>query len=246
LTKYNADTPSLGHINSKSLREHVLDMLHAAIVNGELKPGQLLVEADLAAKLGVSRAPLREAINILSTQGLVEIVPYHGTRVKSLSRKDIEELYSVRSLMEGFAIQTLIEAGHTQEVARKLSAICAAMLTAADAGDLMAVTQLDRDFHDTLVEGSGNDLLQMLWNTVSLRVRQVMSLKNRSKGNLPEIARNHLAIVEVIESMDIEKAVALIHEHIGTTGDLIAKSWEEDMSRASTDGGDATTEMTSR
>lgn len=246
MAKYNTDAPSLGHIQSKPLREQVLDMLHAAIVNGELKPGQLLVEADLAAQLGVSRAPLREAINILSTQGLVEIVPYHGTRVKSLSRKDIEELYSVRSLMEGFAIQSVIESGNTREVVRQLSEICAAMVTAADAGDLLSVTQLDRDFHDTLVEGSGNDLLQLLWNTVSLRVRQVMSLKNRRKGDLHYIARNHLVIVEVVESRDVEKAVALIHQHIGTTGDQIAATWEENGSFTPADGSDAPREMSLR
>ena len=101
LQKNRSSAPSLTQIHNRPLRDHVLDMLHSAIVNGELKPGQLLIEADLAAQLGVSRAPLREAINILSTEGLVEIIPYHATSVKKLSRKDIEELYSVRSLMEG-------------------------------------------------------------------------------------------------------------------------------------------------
>ncbi len=79
-------TSWLGQIHNKSLREHVLDMLHTAIINGELKPGQILVEADQVGQLGGSRAPVREAINILATQGLVAVVPYHGTTVKKLSR----------------------------------------------------------------------------------------------------------------------------------------------------------------
>jgi len=229
LEKNLKEKPSaLGHIENKSLRTHVLDMLHAAIVNGELKPGQTLIEAELAAQLGVSRAPLREAINILGTQGLVEIVPYHGTKVKKLARKDIEELYSIRSLMEGFAIQRIIASGRTQEVVAELRAICDSMMEAAEADDLRQVNELDRHFHDTLVASSKNDLLVMLWSTVSMRVRQVMSLRNRSRRNLLEIAGNHLIIVDAIGREEVEEAVRLVHHHVGTAGDLIAEGWEED------------------
>jgi len=223
-----SDTPSLGHIQSKSIREHVLDMLNAAIINGDLKPGKTLVEADLAAQFGVSRAPIREAINTLSAQGLVETVPYHGTTVKKLARKDIEELYSIRSLMEGFAIQRIITSGNAQNVAADLREICTAMLTAADSGELKEVNQVDRHFHDTLIHASEHGLLVMLWRTVGMRVRQVMALRNQSKGDLHQIARNHIIIVEAIEREDINEAVDLIHEHIGMTGDLIAEGWEED------------------
>jgi DNA-binding GntR family transcriptional regulator len=228
LSSNAANTPSLGQIHSKSLREHVLDMLHAAIINGELKPGQTLVEADLAAQLGVSRAPIREAINTLNAQGLVEIVPYHGTTVKKLARKDIEELYSIRSLMEGFAIQRIIASGNAQSAAAELRVICDDMLRAADDDDLNEVNQIDRHFHDTLVYASEHGLLVMLWRTVGMRVRQVMSLRNRSKRDLHVIARNHLIIVDAIERGNTDEAVALIHDHIGTTGDLIAEGWEED------------------
>ncbi len=230
MQKNLSSIPSLAQIHNKPLRDHVLDMLHAAIVNGELKPGQVLVEAELAAQLGVSRAPLREAINILSTQGLVEIVPYHGTTVKRLLRKDIEELYNVRSMMEEFAIKHIILSERTQAVVTELRMICADMLAAAEAGDLRGVNQIDRHFHDTLVSSSGNDLLLMLWSTVSLRVRQVMSLKNRKKGDLHAIARNHFGIVDVIERRDVEEAVRLIHYHIGHSAGVIAEGWEEDSS----------------
>ena len=78
----------LAPIPNKSLREHVLDALRDAILNGELKPGQTLVESDLATQLGVSRAPLREAIQILKTEGLLEAVSYKGTTVKHLEKKE--------------------------------------------------------------------------------------------------------------------------------------------------------------
>lgn len=223
-----SDTSSLVQIHNKSLREHVLEMLHGAIVNGELKPGQALVEAELASQLGVSRAPVREAINILATQGLVEVVPYRGTTVKKLSRKDVEELYSVRSLMEGYAIQQIILSERTAQVVSDLREVCNGMQQAADEGDLRAVNEIDRDFHDTLVAACGNDLLLSMWSTVSMRVRQVMSLRNRRKGDLQAIARNHIEIVEIIASKNLEKALALIHHHIGMTGGAIVKDWPEE------------------
>jgi DNA-binding GntR family transcriptional regulator len=223
-----SETPSLGQIQNKSLREHVLEMLRNAIVNGELKPGQTLIVAELATQLGVSRAPLREAINMLSAEGLVEMVPYHGTKVTKLARKDIEDLYSVRSLMEGFSVQQVIALGRTKDVVAQLRAICAEMIQAADEGNLIEVNKIDRQFHDTLVTASQNDLLMMLWGVVSLRVRQVMSLRNQKKGNLREIASNHLQIVDAIESENTELAVQLIHHHIGATGDVIAEAWDED------------------
>ncbi|MBK8027186.1 MAG: GntR family transcriptional regulator [Chloroflexi bacterium] len=226
MTKSKTDGPTLGLIQNKSLREHVLEMLRNAIVNGELKPGQTLIEADLASQLGISRAPLREAINILNAEGLLETVPYHGTTVTKLARKDIEDLYSIRSLMEGFAVQRLIALGQAEAAAERLRDICADMMAAADEGNLREVNFIDRHFHDTLVASSQNELLVMLWGTVSLRVRQVMSLRNQKKGNLHEIARNHLAIVDAIAAEDTDLSVQLLCHHIGSTGDLIAEGWE--------------------
>ena len=129
------------------MRERVLNSLRSAIVNGELKPGDPIIETELAAQLGVSRAPLREAINILNVEGLLETVPYHGTTVKPLSRTDIEDLYSVRSMMEVFAIRRIIESGNAQDAADALRVTCMAMATASKKDSLIEVNRLDREFH---------------------------------------------------------------------------------------------------
>lgn len=218
---------SINQINTKSLRERVLDSLRTAIITGDLKPGETLVETDLAAQLGVSRAPLREAINILSAEGLVETLPYHGTKVKKLARQDIEELYSVRGMMEGFAIQRIIASGNAKRIAGELRVICQKMLTAAEKDSLTGVNRIDRTLHDAIITHAENGLLKQLWSNVSFRVQQVMSLRNQSKGDLRQIVNNHLAIVNAIESEDVQEAVRLIHEHIGNAGDLIAEGWEE-------------------
>jgi DNA-binding GntR family transcriptional regulator len=216
---------SLNHIDNKPLRDRVLEALREAIISAELKPGDPLVELELSAQLGVSRAPLREAIQILSREGLVETMPYRGAIVRNLSRQDIEELYSLRSVLESFAIQRIIERDDAEQIAR-LRAVFETMLAAAQAGDLKAVNNIDREFHDTLIELSEHNLLVMTWSSVSMRVRQVMALRNRRNSDITRIAYNHLPIIEAIEGGDEAEALRLIQEHVASSGDLLAENWD--------------------
>jgi DNA-binding GntR family transcriptional regulator len=217
----------LQHIENKPLREKILDILRDAIVSGEMKPGQPLIESELASQLGVSRAPLREAIQTLKAEGLVEINAYRSSVVKTLSRRDIEELYSLRSVLESFAIQRIIECDEPDAVAL-LRKCFDDMLNAAQAGDLKTVNSIDRQFHNLLIELSGHHLLGMTWNGVSMRVRQVMALRNRQNSDLRQIAYNHLPIIEAIAERDEASALKLIREHVASSGDLIAELWDRE------------------
>jgi DNA-binding GntR family transcriptional regulator len=230
----------LQHIENKPLRERVLDSLREAIISGEFKPGQPVVESDIAAQLGVSRAPVREAIQILSAEGLVEIMPYRGSVVRSLSRRDIEELYSLRAVLESFAIQRVIER-RDQNAIEQLKQHYDAMLDAAQQGDLNLVNYVDRQFHDSLIAQSDHHLLAMTWNSVSMRVRQVMALRNRKNSDLKQIAYNHLPIIEAVEARDVALATTLIEKHVASSGDLLAELWDdENITDASPDTPEAT------
>ena len=216
----------LNHIESKSRREQIIDILREAIVSGELKPGQPLIEMDIAAQLGVSRAPLREAFQALSHEGLVETLPYRGTIVRKLDLADIEELYSFRSLLEEFALHRIIERKNPEDV-ELLRQHFNAMLEAAQRNDVRQVNIIDREFHDALISLSGHRLLQESWQTVSLRVRQVMSLRNRQNRVLTQVAYNHVPIIEAIARWDGDEAARLLREHIASAGDLLAEMWED-------------------
>ncbi|GIV81116.1 MAG: GntR family transcriptional regulator [Anaerolineae bacterium] len=219
--------PSLTQITNKPLREQVLDALRDAIIQGEFKPGQPLVETELAAQLGVSRAPIREALQVLNSEGLLETIPYHGTTVRRLTKRDIEELYSLRSVLESFAIRRIIARRNPQDV-EALREHFRAMLDRAEAGDLKTLNEVDRGFHDTLIRLSDHRLLQTIWNAVALRVRQVMALLNERNTDLKQIAYNHLPIIEAIAAWDEPRALHLIEQHIAATGELIAEGWVDD------------------
>lgn len=218
---------SLNQIQNKSLKERIVEALREAILNGELRPGQQLIETELAAQLGVSRAPLREAIQIISTEGLVETVPYHGATVTRLTRVDIEELYSLRSTLESFALKRIIAEGDARKVLR-LRELYDQMLEAADSDDITSVNEIDRVFHDTLIELSGHKLLMSTWNGVAMRVRQVMALRNRRNSDLKQIAHNHTPLLAAIEKGQLERALELIEEHVASAGDLLAEDWPDD------------------
>lgn len=217
---------ALPQIKNLSIREQSLDTLREAILSGELKPGQALTETDLARQLGVSRAPIREALRILNSEGLVETIPYHGTTVSRLTRTDIEEIYSLRILLETYAMEQVI---HKREAAdrQRLRDIVEHMVSAGDAGDLIAVNALDRDFHDALIEMSGHRLLHAMWLMVSMKVRQIMALVNRRNTDLTQIARMHLPLLEAMDAGDLARAKTILGLHIATAGDLIAEDWVE-------------------
>ncbi|MCY3778715.1 MAG: GntR family transcriptional regulator [Chloroflexi bacterium] len=217
---------ALPQIKNLSIREQSLDTLREAILSGELKPGQALTETDLARQLGVSRAPIREALRILNSEGLAETIPYHGTTVRRLTKTDIEEIYSMRILLETYAMEQVIQKRGSAELQR-LRDIVDHMVSAGDSGDLIAVNALDRDFHDALIEMSGDSLLHSMWLVVAMKVRQVMALVNRRNTDLTQVARKHFPLLDAMEVGDVAGAKAILREHIATAGDLIAEDWVE-------------------
>ncbi len=221
------DDVYLQQLTNKPLREQILGILRGAIISGEFKPGQPLVESEIATRLGVSRAPVREALQTLSAEALVDTVPYHGTVVRVLNRRDIVELYSLRAVFETFAIERIIEQDAPNSTA-PLRATTDEMLKAAQAGDIKQLTEIDREFHDTLIRLSDHHLLAMSWNGISMRVRQVMALRNRRFTDLTQIAFNHIAIIDAIDARDQASAIRLIREHIASSGDLLAEMWDDE------------------
>lgn len=218
---------NLPQIKNLSIREQTLDTLREAILTGELKPGHALIEMDLSRQLGVSRAPIREALRILNSESLIETIPYHGTTVRRLTQMDIEEIYSMRSLLESFAVEQVIRARNPDHL-RRLRDTVEDMILAGAEGNIKRVNNLDRDFHDALIEMSGHSLLLSMWQTVAMKARQVMALVNRRNTDLTQIARNHLPLLDAMEQGDIQGAIVLLQAHIASAGDLVAEDWQRD------------------
>lgn len=226
MSKANLESQIVGsskqfsEINNVPLRQKIVNVLREAILSGELKPGEALVETALAAQLGVSRAPLREALRTLSKDGLIESVAYRGTKVKTLNRKDVEEIYSLRGLHETFALQRIIARDDIATI-EPLKQICKNMQKAAKAKDFKTLNQEDDAFHRQLILLAEHDMLTAIWDQLALRVRQLMALRNQLNRDPMTIAMNHPPIVNAIENKDLAQATALIEKHVASAKDLI-------------------------
>lgn len=212
-------------IENAPLRVLVANRLREAIVNGRLRPGTPLVETALAQQMNVSRAPIREAIQILENDGLVETIAYKGKRVKPLTAREVEEIYSLREAFEVMAARRIIRKGVSVE---RLREICTTMRDAAADDDREALIAADEAFHRTLIEISDHDLLLATWGNLYLRIHQIMSLRRSEKRELTEIAANHPPIVDALDARDEDLAVRLIADHTRNLDDfnpeLIASS----------------------
>ena len=197
-------------IEQTPLRIQIAEMLRRAIVSGKLRPGSVLVEATLAEQMNVSRAPIREAIQILENDGLVETVAYKGKRVKPLTAREVEETYNLREVFEVMAVRRILQYGHPVAA---LWAHCNEMDRAADAGDQDKLTAADEAFHRTLIQVADHDLLLASWNSLYLRIHQIMALRNTVQPNLFDISGTHPPIVRALEAHDVDEAVRLITEH---------------------------------
>jgi DNA-binding GntR family transcriptional regulator len=215
---------TLTPIEQLPLRTQIADMLRRAIVSGQLRPGSLLVETVLAEQMNVSRAPIREAIQILENDGLVETIAYKGKRVKPLTAREIEETYGLREVFEVMAVRRVLEMNKRVE---PLWIHCHTMETAARNNDREGLTAADEAFHRTLIRLSDHDLLLTSWNSLYLRIHQIMALRNVAQPNLAEIAANHPLIVHALEAGDVDKAVRLISEHTRSIADIDAASIAE-------------------
>jgi DNA-binding GntR family transcriptional regulator len=215
------------------LRERVAVVLREAILDGALPPGTALIEKVIAEDLQISRAPVREAIRMLSQEGLVESVPYKGSHVRRLSARDVTEVYSMRGLLERFAARRVLEAAGAASPAgagdalAPLRAACDAMQRCAEADDLKGLSAADERFHRALIDLAGHALLFDMWSLIGLRARHVMGLRNAQLRAPLRVVANHREILQALTEGDLERSLALITAHIDAGAQLILDDWQD-------------------
>jgi DNA-binding GntR family transcriptional regulator len=183
--------------------QQLAKILIDAIVSNEIHGGEKLVENQLQKKFGVSRSPIREAIRDLEKIGLVEILPRRGTVVKKISRKDIEEDYAVRSLLEGLAAKEAY-ANLDEKALTRMEQVLETMRAAVKDGNITGYWRAHNDFHSIFINASGNGLLIAILGVLrihSLRSRLVYPCPDEDLGSSLEI---HEKIMKMFKSPDTD------------------------------------------
>jgi DNA-binding GntR family transcriptional regulator len=188
-----------GELESYSLVELAFNRLSAEILSGRTDPGERLVEEQLTRQLGISRAPLREALRQLAEQGLVEHIPRRGVRVATLSDNDVRELYEVRDVLERHAVGSMPPGAD----ASGLRAALEVMRAATVQGDRLAIADAHRRFHVALVAMGGNRQLSALYESVLVRLQLYMAVNLRREAEVARaedgVARHERLLAAVTE-----------------------------------------------
>lgn len=205
------------------LREIVFEALRDAIRTGVLKPGERLMEIQLAEQLGVSRTPVREAIRKLELEGFVIMMPRRGTYVANLSIKDINEVFEIRSSLDSLASGLAAERITPDEL-EQLQRLLVTIGEAIKDGDMERIVKADMQFHDLLYQASRNSrLISIIWN---LR-EQLTTFRARSMaypGRLEATLLEHRRLVDTIAQGDVLGAQKAAQYHMEKSEQTLLRS----------------------
>ena len=195
-----------------SLVELAVDRLRRDILSGRIDPGERLVEEQLTRRLGISRAPVREAMRLLAQQGLVEHIPRRGARVATLSDDDVRELYEVRDVLERHAIATM----PARPDLTGLRAALDVMRKATETGDRLTIADAHREFHVAVVALGGNRQLSALYASVLVRIQLYMAVNMRREAEAARASdgvHRHERLFGAVEAGDVDAIRAALGEH---------------------------------
>ena len=195
------------------LRDVVFNTLREAILRGELKPGERLMEIQLANKLGVSRTPIREAIRKLELEGLVLMIPRKGAEVAQITEKSLRDVLEVRRALENLAVQ-LACLRMSQQTLADLKAAARAFEEILGGEDVTAVAEADVAFHDVIYMATDNQRLISLLNNLREQMYRYRVEYLKKKECHKQLLLEHQEIIRAIEAGEIDVATKITEQHI--------------------------------
>jgi DNA-binding GntR family transcriptional regulator len=210
----------------RSQRDRAYAEIRRRILENELKPGIQMLETEVADMLEMSRTPVREALIRLADEGLVEVRPRHGMRVKPVSPEDMREIYDVLTSLEATAACLTAKRGLSDEELASFDAAVAEMEAALERGDLKAWAVADQMFHDLLVISSGNRRLNDIVATIRDQAHRVR-MATLTLRPLPTASNeDHRAVVAAIRAGDWETARQVHYDHRKRSGKMLVELLE--------------------
>ena len=203
----------LENISQRTVEAQVLDRLREAIVQGYFPGGSQLNQVKVAAQFGVSRGPVRAAINNLEKENLVKNIPHRGTFVTPLDKKSIQDLYHVRAILEGYAVRLAVACCTPADISLFLQLV-RDIQAAARRGNTDEVVRLDFQIHEFFFDLSGNSFLIQIWSTIKLHVRRALTVRHHSYPDLIDIADSHIPFCVLIETGQADEAARVMELHI--------------------------------
>jgi DNA-binding GntR family transcriptional regulator len=207
--------PPLRMARMASLSEQAADAIVTGISAGALKPGQRLYETELASLLSISRVPLREALKILESQGIVESIPHRGTHIASFDDQRVNQICESRIALEQIALSTAAPIYQSDpSLFTELDRIIASMELSAERLEWIEVSKADLSFHREICRVSGNEIVQILWETLARHVFIIFGHEIRDERDAKVMAPQHRRLRELLAAGDVQALRKEIEAHI--------------------------------
>lgn len=195
------------------LRDVVFNTLRQAILRGELKPGERLMEIQLANKLGVSRTPIREAIRKLELEGLVLMIPRKGAEVADITEKSLKDVLEVRRALEELSVKLTCDR-ITKEEMRELETAAENFRKTLKSKDITEIAEADVRFHDVIYNATKNQKLIQLLNNLHEQMYRYRIEYLKKEEVYPKLLKEHKEIIARIGNGEKEAAARIVCEHI--------------------------------
>jgi DNA-binding GntR family transcriptional regulator len=206
----------------KTLREQIVFSLRESIIRGELKPGTKLTEPELATRLGISRTPIRESFRQLESEGFLTVIPRKGAVVSNITRKDIEDFFELKSLLEGYAARVAAEK-MTEKDVDKLIQINKELADCAENNNYERFFTKNEEFHNYFLTLCGNEKLVEIRDTMVKRFLGFRMAALSMPGRLMESVKQHEQAIKAFKRGDGRLAEAVLVEHALLGGDYLAE-----------------------
>ena len=210
----SSELTRLQPLNVLNLREHITLRIREAILDGTYRPGGRLVETAIAEQLGVSRAPVREALSALEGEGIVVNAPRRGYSVIDFTDKDIDEIYSLRILLEVGALRRAIGRFSEEGIAKMQSVIDRLGEATYRQSDPGVIISLDLSFHDLIYRAAEHERLYAAWDMIRLQTQMLIGVTSRTHYRHPDQPKQlHQSILDAICDSDLKRAESMVTDH---------------------------------
>jgi DNA-binding GntR family transcriptional regulator len=196
-----------------SLEKLAYDAIKSAILGFKLKPGDALVESDLAQQLGISKTPVRDALLRLEKEGLVVKIPYKGSYVSEITKQTVIELFQIRAVMEGLAAG-LAAPFLTDADIHACEEFISRHLQALQAGDIEAAAVYNRKFHQTILQRCPNQRLLQILSNLDDHIQRFRLLSNYQRGKVLKSVQEHEAILDAVRRKSASEVENAMKAHL--------------------------------
>jgi len=201
-------------IQHRVLYQEAADRIRGLIELGTLAPGEKISEKGLCEKFGISRTPLREALKVLKSEGLIEMLPNRGARVTRLTAKDVEHTYDIMGALEGLSGETACQYISDAEVAH-IQTLHNKMVEHFHRGELREYFRANQQIHECIMLASKNDVLLEMYNNLSQRIKRIRYSAQMTDAYWHKAVNDHEHMIEALKDRDGERLGNILRSHLG-------------------------------